>query len=131
MNPVEFCTLVENAIEALEAQGQYSIVLSRCSYYKNGICCIVGQMMPRHVAAEADAEAKLGGDSSIGSLYHMFKNKKKGELASWLRQFDIAQIGLLTQLQVIHDNGATLNEPLEESIEQMRNALESWSKFYA
>ena len=126
----KFIQLVSAAIDALEAQGQYSYDLYRCNYYKKGICCIVGQMMPKDVAVEADGESKTGGDSNIGSLYYMLEDNKKGALASWLRQFSINQIALLTKLQVFHDHGAILKGVMKESIEQMRTTLKSWSETY-
>jgi hypothetical protein len=102
----QFLQLVENAINAFEKQGQFSrgaTTESKCFYSRNGLCCIVGHMMPDEaIRVNADSQPS----TSILSLY--------GSDFEWTKQFNRTQIDLLHALQGHHDTNCYMDEALTE-----------------
>ena len=95
MNNKEFKDLVLLGIDKLEMQGEFSKDAddNSCSYNYNGLCCVVGHMMPNNeVREEADNEM----DSSITSLYNIGND--------WASKFTEEQIDTLGLLQRMHDD---------------------------
>lgn len=95
MKNQEFKTMVTNAINALEMQGE--VCKNRTGYcvYLNrkGMCCIVGHMMPNDETRES---AGASGDTTIDGLAKID--------FPWCESFGYEQIRTLTILQNIHDN---------------------------
>jgi len=101
----QFLQLVENAINAFNKQGQFSRgeFGNKCYYLHEGLCCIVGHMMPdEHTRVRADNQD----ETNILSLYDSGFD--------WAKQFNSQQIDLLADLQSIHDTGFSMDVSLVE-----------------
>jgi len=122
MKNQEFKQMVTNAIDALEQQGKECLNYDgQCKYLnENGMCCIVGHMMPDNKTREdADLESELGRDSCIIALSNI--------AFSWCMQFTDDQILLLSKLQYIHDTPPDEYFTFENRITHMRNLAEKLS----
>ena len=110
---MKFLDLVEDAINNLEAQGEFAKEddSHRCWYHliKNGkeLRCIVGHMMPLNVAQEVDGEVQL------------LKDSYEPLAIQWAEQFTEGEIQFLQELQNIHD----FEPSFDETIKKMRIAL--------
>jgi hypothetical protein len=114
----QFLQLVENAINDFEKQGQFSrgaTTESKCFYSRNGLCCVVGLMMPDE-ATRADADSQ--DETNILSLYESGFD--------WAKQFNYKQIDLLHSLQNLHDTSWSMREALIE----MRDCLHHYRVDY-
>lgn len=118
MQKQEFLTLVENAINALEKQGQPSVnQKGQCRYQYGDRCCIVGHMMPKNIRGLADEQSS----SSIISL--------RDDKFEWATQFTDKQFKLLIELQSTHDclGRQPLSTDFAEAISGMRGFLNTYN----
>lgn len=124
MEHSKFVNMVTEAISKLETQGELSKAdrSNLCSYQMNKgskqLCCIVGFMMPADSVRLAAEEFNTNGDgTSISSLFeHDFH---------WAKNFTEKQIGMLAELQNIHDNLHGLRT-FDEIINKMHSRVEDY-----
>jgi hypothetical protein len=114
MNNQDFVDLVEEAIDKLEKQNDFSKDGNGGCFYLNnkGHCCIVGHMMPNDIVRkEADSYRDTG-------LIELVEQEFE-----WTRQFTKEQIDLMYQLQRQHD---AYHISVDTAVCDMRDSLSEW-----
>lgn len=103
----EFVELVKQGIKKTVNQGYASIGpdSGTCLYKSEYGCCVVGNMMP-------DDETRIKADTEFTESGIVFL---KEEGLEWAKQFTDEQIGLLEELQGIHDDSRWAGKSLENS----------------
>lgn len=114
MDKKDFISLVRDAINNFEIQGEFSRNVSGGCFYNNrGLRCIVGWMMPDDISMLADTQVESG----ILDL--------TADCIEWTKQFNKEQIDVLNWLQGYHDH----SKDVTDAVAKMKHVIEDYERY--